>query len=100
MEKMKKAFRSNLAKGGKIIRYSPPASVMEAAEKIAELLKINMGSVDFLFGENESFYLCEANAMPGIAFDLHEMFKNLMEQVKNKPEPLWKKRLRDEEKTC
>ncbi|HEY5537466.1 MAG TPA: ATP-grasp domain-containing protein [Acetobacterium sp.] len=95
-----KSFRSNLAKGGKIIRYSPPASVMEAAEKIAELLKINMGSVDFLFGENDTFYLCEANAMPGISFDLHEMFKNLMEQVKNKPEPLWKKRLRDEERTC
>ncbi|MGV8906870.1 MAG: ATP-grasp domain-containing protein [Acetobacterium sp.] len=94
------SFRSNIAKGGKKLCYTPPASVVEAAEKIAELLKINTGSVDFLFGENETFYLCEANAMPVIAFDLQEMFKNLVEQVKNQPEPIWKKRLSEEEKTC
>ncbi|KNZ41408.1 ATP-grasp domain-containing protein [Acetobacterium bakii] len=96
----KESFRSNLAKGGKIVKYTPPTAVLEAAEKVAELLKINMGSVDFLFGENDTFYLCEANAMPGIAFDLHEMFKNLVKQVENMPKPLWKKRLEKEGKSC
>jgi Glutathione synthase/Ribosomal protein S6 modification enzyme (glutaminyl transferase) len=76
------SFRSNLAKGGHIVEYTPPAAVIEAAERVAQLLKINMGSVDFLFGENDTFYLCEANAMPGVAFDIKVMFADLMKQVK------------------
>lgn len=92
-----KSFRSNVAKGGKITPFDPPESVVVAAEKVAEVLKINMGSVDFLFGENDTYYLCEANAMPGIAFDLQIMFKNLIAQVEALPEPVWKKRLRQGE---
>ena len=95
-----KSFRSNLAKGGHIVDYTPPAAVIEAAEQVAQLLKINRGSVDFLFGENDTFYLCEANAMPGVAFDIKVMFADLMKQVKDRPEPLWKKRLREGGKTC
>jgi RimK family alpha-L-glutamate ligase len=95
-----KSFRSNIAKGGKIVQYTPPTAVIEAAEKVAACLKINMGSVDFLFGENDTFYLCEANAMPGIAFDLQDMFKDLIQQVASRPEPLWKKRLREGGQTC
>lgn len=74
-----------LAKGGHIVDYTPPAAVIEAAEQVAQLLKINMGSVDFLFGENDTFYLCEANAMPGVAFDIEVMFADLMKQVKDRP---------------
>lgn len=92
-----KNFRSNLAKGGHIIQYEPPASLIQAAEKIAQLLKINMGSVDFLFGEGNAFYFCEANAMPGVAFDVRVMFKDLEKQIKEKPEPLWKKRMQQRE---
>lgn len=94
------SFRSNIAKGGKPIEYTPPAAIIEAAEKVAQLLEINMGSVDFMFGENDTFYLCEANAMPGVAFDIKVMFADVKAQVKNMPEPLWKKRLREGGEKC
>lgn len=88
-------FRSNLAKGGHILEYEPSESLIQTAEEIAKLLKINMGSVDFLFGEDDTFYFCEANAMPGVAFDIQSMFNDLVKQIQEKPEPLWKKRMRE-----
>lgn len=38
------------------------------AEKVANDLDIYFGSVDFLFGENDTFYICEANSMTGLTY--------------------------------
>lgn len=93
-------FRSNVAGGGSITAYTVPESIKIVGEEIAKVMEMNMGSVDFLFGENDTFYFCEANAMPGLAlaFDIEKDFLNLLEQIKNRPEPEWKKRLRKGEK--
>lgn len=93
------SFVSNVARGGTIVPENAPESVKVAAEEIAQLLGITIGSVDFLFGENDTFYFCEANAMPGLAlsFNPEKEFLELMQQVKNRPEPAWKKRLKEGE---
>ena len=64
----KESFKSNLAKGGNIDFISIPDFLVDTAEKIASLLDMNIGSVDFLFGKNNSYYFCEANAMPGNSY--------------------------------
>jgi len=89
------SFVSNVAKGGSLTQFDPPEAVKKVAEEIAQVLGVNMGSVDFLFGENDTFYFCEANAMPGLAlaFDPKKDFLELLQQVKNRPEPAWKKRV-------
>lgn len=84
------SFRSNIAKGGKKVDFDPPQQLIETAEKIASLLGIAVGTVDFLFGEEGTFYLCEANAMPGIAFDVEAVFKKVVKAVAERPVPAWK----------
>ncbi len=55
---------------------------------------MNLGSVDFLLGENGNYYLCEANAMPGNSYSeaakaqsikdpFDDVIKNIIEQIKN-----------------
>ncbi len=88
-------FRSNTDGGGSIKPYTAPESLAKSGEEIAKILDINMGSVDFMFGKNDTFYFCEANAMIGLAFDPEKEFLGLLEQVKNKPKPAWKKRLEE-----
>lgn len=63
-----KSFKSNLSEGGKIEFVSADKELIEYAEKIGALLNMNLGSVDFLFGENGEYVFCEANAMPGISY--------------------------------
>lgn len=92
------SFVSNVAQGGKVTQTTAPESVQKAAEEIAQALQINMGSADFLFGENDTFYFCEANAMIGLAFDPEKEFAQLLRLVKSKPVPAWKKRLQQGEK--
>lgn len=96
------SFRSNVARGGHITPYAAPESLKTVAVEIAKAVEMNMGSVDFLFGENETFYFCEANAMPGLAlaFDIEKDFLGLLERIKNRPDPAWKKRLREGEQKC
>jgi len=90
------SFRSNVAGGGSISQFAAPDSLIEQGEKIAALMGIAMGSVDFLFGpEDKTFYFCEANAMIGLSFDVEKEFIHLLEMVKNKPEAAWKKQLRE-----
>ncbi|WKY47083.1 ATP-grasp domain-containing protein [Eubacteriaceae bacterium ES3] len=84
------SFRSNIAKGGKKVEFNPPAELIETAEKVAKLMGIAVGTVDFLFGEEGNFYLCEANAMPGVAFDVESVFKKIVKAVAQRPVPVWK----------
>jgi len=93
------SFRSNVAGGGSITAYPLPESLRIVGEEIASVLEMNLGSVDFLFGENETFYFCEANAMPGVAlaFDIEKDFLNMMAKIRNRPVPAWKKSLKQGE---
>lgn len=89
------SFLSNVAKGGEIIPYTPKDEEIKAAQSIASLLNINLGSVDFLKGQNNELIFCEANAMPGLnytqafikaGFDnpLNAIVNNIKSQLNNK----------------
>ncbi len=63
------SFKSNLHQGGYLTEIEVPQSLIEISEKIAEAFNMELGSVDYLFGENPNeFYLCEINSSPGHAF--------------------------------
>ena len=55
-------FRSNIALGGKGVKYSPSAEFIAAAEKCACVLGLDYCGVDLLFGENGAPYICEVNS--------------------------------------
>lgn len=63
------SFTSNVHTGGDIKECNPPEKLINQAIKILDGINIKYGSVDFLFGENEDeYYLCEINSMPGLGF--------------------------------
>ncbi|WKY47082.1 ATP-grasp domain-containing protein [Eubacteriaceae bacterium ES3] len=62
------AFKSNLSQGGELQFLTPPLEVIKVAEEVAALLDIYFGSVDFLMGENNTYYICEANSMTGLTY--------------------------------
>jgi RimK family alpha-L-glutamate ligase len=62
------AFKSNLATGGHLQFITPPPHLLATAQGIANALSINLGSVDFLLGDDNKYYLCEANSMPGLSY--------------------------------
>ena len=85
-------FKSNLNFGGTLKFIEPPLSLCNEALNIAKILDINLGSVDFLLGANNSFYFCEANSMPGITYSktanenelpdpLEQIAKNIKKQI-------------------
>lgn len=53
-------FRSNIAQGGKVKQYFASKDEEALALKIAKILKLECGSVDFLFNEKKLVF-CEAN---------------------------------------
>ncbi|MGD9473460.1 MAG: RimK family alpha-L-glutamate ligase [Eubacteriaceae bacterium] len=61
-------FKSNLSQGGELQFLTPPDEVIKIAEEVAQLLDIYFGSVDFLMGENDTYYICEANSMTGLTY--------------------------------
>ena len=63
------SFTSNVHQGGHVEEFDPPQELKDAAVRFAEAIGMVMGSVDFLFGENEGeFYLCEANSSVGLSY--------------------------------
>lgn len=69
-------FKSNISTGGSITPFDPPKTLVEDALKIADYLNLKLGSVDFLFGEDDNeFYFCEANSSIG--------FSNLLNAYEN-----------------
>lgn len=92
-------FKSNLSQGGDLQFITPPANVIEIAERAAEILDIYFGSVDFLLGENDTYYICEANSMTGLTYSTKDMtdpknnplmlvFKDIMEEAKKHKEKI------------
>lgn len=95
-------FKSNLSQGGDLQFITPPQNVIEIAEKAAEILDIYFGSVDFLLGENDTYYICEANSMTGLTYSAKDMsdiknnpllltFQNIIEEAKTHKEKMLKK---------
>ena len=65
-------FKSNVSAGGSIIPYDTPEILVKDTLKIANKLNLKVGSIDFLFGENENeFYFCEANSTIGLPYLLN-----------------------------
>lgn len=88
-------FISNVSQGGKITPFAADKSLIDTAEKLAELLDINLGSIDFLFGSDNKFYFCESNGMPGLNYTkaytdlglenpMNLICRNIKNQIKNK----------------
>ena len=89
------SFKSNLAEGGSIDFITPPQLLISQAGKIGKVLDMNIGSVDFLIGENGNYYFCEANAMPGNSYSeaakekgikdpFDDVIKNIINQIKTR----------------
>lgn len=62
-------FKSNLHQGGSLETFEAPQSLIDSSIKLADAFGLKLGSIDYLFGENEDeFYLCEVNSVPGISY--------------------------------
>lgn len=62
-------FKSNLHQGGSIEPFTPSQELADMSVRLAEAFGLKMGSIDYLFGEDEGeFYLCEVNSIPGISY--------------------------------
>jgi len=86
------SFISNVAQGGKITHFDADEFLIRQTEKLASILDINLGSIDYLFGENGKYYFCESNGMPGLKYTkayvemgrenpLDKIFENIMLQI-------------------
>lgn len=62
-------FKSNIHQGGSLEEFQAPQALIDASIKLAEAFDLKLGSIDYLIGENEDeFYLCELNSVPGISY--------------------------------
>lgn len=57
-------FKSNYSAGGSVYEYELTPEIIEIAEKVVDVIGLNIGGIDLLFTEN-GFTVCEANSMPG-----------------------------------
>ena len=63
-------FRSNKHQGGGFKDYNPSKDLINFAIKISKILGLDYCGIDFLFGESDTFYLCEVNTFPGFSYIL------------------------------
>lgn len=84
------SFKSNLNSGGLLHFFKLPKALEDTSLQIAKTLGMNLGSVDFLLGENDKFYFCEANSMPGLSYvkaskdqNITNPLKTIAENIKN-----------------
>lgn len=76
-------FKSNLHQGGSLDTFNPPQSLIDTSIKLADAFGLKLGSIDYLFGENEDeFYLCEVNSVPGISYIFNAQSKGDDELIK------------------
>lgn len=54
-------FRANITSGGSMFNYEPDEEEIQVALKVCEILKLDFGGVDILFGENGPI-VCEVNS--------------------------------------
>lgn len=63
-------FRANITNGGSMVAYEPSLAEIDIAKKVCEVLKLDFGGVDILFGKNGPL-VCEVNS--------NAHFKNIYE---------------------
>ncbi|WP_409197527.1 RimK family alpha-L-glutamate ligase [Methanobrevibacter acididurans] len=63
-------FRSNKHQGGRFKDYTPSKDLINLAIDISKILGLDYCGIDFLFGESDTFYLCEVNTFPGFSYIL------------------------------
>ncbi len=68
-------FKSNLAQGGEALSYEAPQEVIDIAEKTAKICNLDICGVDILIGDNNKYYVCEVNSIPG--FESIKKTKNI-----------------------
>lgn len=69
-------FVSNIAAGGHVESQDIPDALVEDALKLADAIDLKLGSIDFLYGENDDeFYFCEANSTVGLTSRLNHLDK-------------------------
>ncbi len=83
-------FRSNISQGGNAYIFNLDEAFKTKIREIAKLLKIEIGSIDFLFGNNNELIFCEANgnaafrAYSELGINLRrEFFKYIKEKYGN-----------------
>lgn len=55
-------FRANVTNGGKMMNFKPSQEQTEIALQACDLLGLDFGGVDILFGKNDQPVLCEVNS--------------------------------------
>lgn len=60
-----KDFRSNLAQGGEAVYYEADDNLKMLSIKVANTMKLDICGIDILIGENNEYYVCEVNSVPG-----------------------------------
>lgn len=58
-------WRTNVARGGRAVRYEPDTNMCNMAIQAAKACGCALAGVDLLVGENGNRYILEANAVPG-----------------------------------
>lgn len=58
-------FKSNLAQGGEAVLFEEDDKIKDLAEKAAKAVNLDICGVDILKGENDKYYICEVNCVPG-----------------------------------
>ncbi len=60
-----KDFRSNLAQGGEALYYEATDELKTLAINVAKTMKLDICGIDILIGENDEYFVCEVNSVPG-----------------------------------
>jgi RimK family alpha-L-glutamate ligase len=88
-----KDFRSNLAQGGEAIYYEASDELKALAIKVAKIMDLEICGIDILTGENNEYYVCEVNSVPGFkslkftrGMDEVDIFLNLLKDKINENE--------------
>lgn len=60
-----KDFRSNLAQGGEALFYEANEKLKDLVIKVAKIMDLEICGIDILTGEDNEYYVCEVNSVPG-----------------------------------
>ena len=65
MRKSNGGFKSNLALGGDAVLYDYDERIINLAVSAAKAVNLEICGVDILLGNNNDYFVCEVNAIPG-----------------------------------
>lgn len=65
MQRISEGWKTNIARGGRAVRYEPDADMIDMALRSAAACKCVMAGIDVLIGDDGKRYVLEVNAVPG-----------------------------------